>query len=81
VFHPDGTRLATASSDGTVIVWDVATAQPLLTLPVQADGHVRRVAFSPDGQLLATASDNTEGARIDLWSAIWNRPSLDVGQE
>ena len=31
-FSLDGTRLATASEDGTVKVWDLATEQVLLTL-------------------------------------------------
>ena len=42
-FTPDGTRLATASDDGTVRIWDAATGQHLATLtghtgPVQGGG-------------------------------------------
>ena len=32
VFSPDGTRIATASFDGTVKLWDAATGQEVLTL-------------------------------------------------
>ncbi|MCL4298629.1 MAG: protein kinase [Anaerolineae bacterium] len=64
-FSPDGTRLATASWDGTAKVWDAASGQELLTLSGHAD-RVNRVVFSPDGTRLATNSfDDT----IKIWDA------------
>ena len=54
-FSPDGKRLASASADGTVKVWDAATGQETLTLKGHT-GEVNSVAFSPDGKRLASAS-------------------------
>jgi WD40 repeat protein len=54
-FDVDGSRLATASTDGTVRVWDPDTGEALLVLRGH-DGLVSSVAFSPDGAQLASAS-------------------------
>ena len=59
-FSPDGRRIASASWDKTVKVWDAATGQETLTLA----GHtsvVESVAFSPDGGRIASAGDGHEG--------------------
>jgi WD40 repeat protein/serine/threonine protein kinase len=63
-YSPDGTRLASASADGTVKVWDAITGQELLTLRGHT-GAVGAVAYSPDGKQLASASDKT----VRLWDA------------
>ncbi len=52
---PDGQRLASASLDTTVKVWNLATGRELLTLQGH-EGPVYSVAFSPDGKQLASAS-------------------------
>src|SRR5262249_28716749 len=49
VFSSDGTRLATASADGTIKLWDGVTGQELLTLHGHNAG-ANCVAFSPDGR-------------------------------
>jgi WD40 repeat protein/tetratricopeptide (TPR) repeat protein len=70
VFSADGSRLASASNDGTVRIWDVSSWQELHVLQnpdISTDRGQRRltdIAFSPDGQLLAAASG--EGSVI-IW--------------
>jgi tetratricopeptide (TPR) repeat protein len=64
-YSPDGSRLATASGDHKVKVWDAKSGTELATLR----GHtvsVTSVAYSPDGSCLATASyDQT----VKVWDA------------
>jgi hypothetical protein len=54
-FTPDARRVATASADGTIRIWSVATGADLLTLPGLRDP--RRLWFSPDGSLLFLAAE------------------------
>jgi len=63
-FAPDGTLLATASSDKTVRLWNPATGEHVRTFQGHTEG-VYGVAFSPDGTLLATASSQNAW----LWDA------------
>ena len=63
-FSRDGSKVATASSDFTARLWDVASGKELAVLP--HEDKVLDVAFSPNGTQLATASDD-HTAR--LWDA------------
>jgi WD40 repeat protein len=56
-FNPDGTRIATASLDKTVTIWNRTTGQEALILR----GHsakVTAVAFSHDGKRLAAGCED-----------------------
>jgi WD40 repeat protein/tRNA A-37 threonylcarbamoyl transferase component Bud32 len=61
---PDGTRIASASRDQTVILWEAATGRSLAVLRGHR-GPVSSVSFSPDGKRLVSASD-------DHTSRVWD---------
>ena len=54
-FSPDGQRVASASRDKTVKLWNASSGKQLGTLTGHSDA-VYGVAFSPDGQRVASAS-------------------------
>lgn len=63
-FSPDGSRIVTASADGTARIWDIATVREIAVLR----GHetfVRSAAFSADGSRIVTAS-------VDRTARIWH---------
>jgi WD40 repeat protein len=72
VFSPDGTKVVTASADGTARIWDVDTGKELHKLEMyltddiglRFDLLVSSAVFSPDGRDVVTASaDNI----IRIW--------------
>jgi WD40 repeat protein len=83
-FSPDGKRMVTASFDERATVWDAATGTALYSIrPPSARIEVRgsgmfttfNAAFSPDGQHIATASQNQS---VNLWDAADGHHLLEL---
>jgi WD40 repeat protein/tRNA A-37 threonylcarbamoyl transferase component Bud32 len=70
-FSPNGRRIATASDDRTVKLWDSMTGLELLTLRGHTAG-VLCVAFSPDGHRLVSGS-------IDHTARVWDATPIASG--
>ncbi len=66
---PDGRRLAVAGLATGVDIYDVATGQPLRTLPT--DNSVWSLSFSPDGNRLITAGWSSEPL---IWNLAASQP-------
>jgi FOG: WD40 repeat len=54
-FNADGSLVATACTDGTARIYDVASCAEVKSINVHTDS-VQQVVFSPDGRMIATAS-------------------------
>ena len=65
---PEGSRVATGSSDGGIVLWDAANARRLAML--RAVDEVRDLAFSPDGQHLVAVTRN---GRAECWELARGR--------
>ena len=74
-YSPDGSMLASGSTDETIRLWDVATGSLLATL----SGHtkaVTSVAYAPAGGTLASGGyDNNEVRFWDLASYTGGEPT------
>ncbi|TAL67629.1 MAG: choice-of-anchor D domain-containing protein, partial [Bacteroidetes bacterium] len=67
-FSPDGTRLASCSSDKTIKLWDIISGTEIQTFPGQ--NSVSSIAFSPDGSMLASGHGDSTVKLWDINSGI-----------
>ncbi|WP_395647356.1 hypothetical protein [Terricaulis sp.] len=74
-FSSDGTRIVTASSDGTARVWDSETGREIIVLRGHAD-EVFGARFSADGTLIVTASRDRTVRIWDTQSGRLTAPPL-----
>jgi tRNA A-37 threonylcarbamoyl transferase component Bud32 len=73
----NGTRLATAGSDGQVKIWNVVAGR--LDHAFRAhEGGAADVAFSPDGNKLASAGQDDRVCIWDLAPIVSNRTQLQI---
>lgn len=73
-FSPDGTRVVTGASDGSVRLWDVPSGQVARELRAGGGGRgIGMVSFSSDGEHIYASSQDSGG-----W--LWNLAGAVVGQ-
>jgi WD40 repeat protein len=79
-FSPDSDhpRLASASQEGTVRIWDVKTGAQIVNPPLHHAGALRCVAFSRDGRFLASGGYDHVLKVWDTrtWKLFEERPKL-----
>ncbi len=66
-FSPDGRWVLTASSDGTVRVWDAVSGEARFETPLEHTSHIFHASFSPDGRRIVTASADPTAC---IWDAV-----------
>jgi WD40 repeat protein len=65
-FSPDGNHLACARwYPGEVVVWNLATRRPVLEHRIP--GHIRAIAYSPDGRLLVFTIQQFPRREASVW--------------
>ncbi|KAI9569819.1 WD40-repeat-containing domain protein [Boletus coccyginus] len=74
----DSTKFATGATDGVAFIWSMTTGQPLVG-PLQHDGWVAAVQFSPNGDRIATATaENPDAKSIRIYNTEDGQQLLDI---
>lgn len=88
-FSPDGRRLVSVSREGEMVLWAAAAGSELKRSNIHGGAAIWCVAFSPDGQHVATGG-NDQAVRVrnaatlveervfrghgsEVWSVVWAR--------
>jgi WD40 repeat protein/tRNA A-37 threonylcarbamoyl transferase component Bud32 len=71
-FSPDGARIASSSSDGTIKIWESSSGRELLTLP-DNDRPAECLRFTGDGSQLIAVDD--EGT-VRIWGTVLSQTSM-----
>lgn len=69
---PNGTTVATGSSDGTVILWDVQMERILSEWITHPYGAVMALRFSPDGSQLVVCGGSTVLDSAESETVVWD---------
>ena len=79
-FSPNSTLFATGNTSGDIKVWDVQNQQCLSEMKCEGKFNtVRQVTFSPDGQRLASSSNNYVASSSNNYAYhVWQ---LDTGEQ
>ncbi|NHA14962.1 AAA-like domain-containing protein [Thioalkalivibrio sp. XN279] len=78
-FSPDGTRLASAGEDGSIVLWNTVDGNAVGPVFQHGGGRLAALALAPDGRTVAVAGER--GARI--WDGLEGVPGpmLGAGRE
>ena len=73
-FSPDGHRIASAGSFGTVTFWDADTRREIRTVRAHT-GLIYGLAYSPDGRRLVTGNDD---GTVNVWDTMTGLETLTL---
>src|ERR1019366_4240557 len=72
-YSPDGQKIATASDDKTVKLWDLGNGHEVLSFAGH-DDKVGSLAWTPDGKTILSGADKS----IQIWNAVTGKGELSI---